>query len=462
MNGWRCRDCGGANERVLVPPTVGTVETEEGAERELTEVARCCGVCRVALRRGQSSMSCVECGMSVHKKCCGLSRWERENGAAWRCERCHVGSSRRRDVDEVAETERLPAGKCDVCRRLRRRGQGICCSMCKRILHVKCAELGSRGRAAGIDRSSWECVACVKQQRERERERTVGSDEPLRNQTGDDSGSIVAMQWNCDHLSSKIPELEGWLRKNGVDVAMVQETKLRDEDGAVCVRGYDVVRRDRWRGGRSRYSRGGGLVTLVRRGWAYREIACGVERDSALEALCLEVVSLLGVVWKVLNVYVPPESVTGVREDMLDCLRVNGSDENWLVCGDFNSHHRVWDPFVTANARGLQVMNWSEESELMLLNDGSATRVGRGTAGESAPDVTFCSTRLFERLEWRVIRELGSDHFPILIQGGTSGGAQDKGVLVWDWGGACWEKFQEEIRQGLAAVSWGGVECGGI
>ena len=327
---------------------------------------------------------------------------------------------------------------------------------------MKCAELGSRGRAAGIDRSTWECVACVKQRRERERDRTVGSDEPLRSRTGDGPGSIVAMQWNCDHLSSKIPELEGWLCKNDVDVAMVQETKLRDEDGVVCVRGYDVVRRDRWRGGRSRYSRGGGLVTLVRRGWAYREIACGVERDSALEALCLEVVSPLGVVWKILNVYVPPESVTGVCEDVLGRLRVSGSDENWLVCGDFNSHHRVWDSFVAANARGLQVLNWSEESELMLLNDGSATRVGRGTAGESAPDVTFCSTQLFEHLEWRVIRELGSDHFPILIQGGVSGGTQGKGVLVWDWGGARWDEFQEEIRQGLAAVSWGGLSVAGL
>jgi hypothetical protein len=262
------------------------------------------------------------------------------------------------------------------------------------------------------------------------------------------------MQWNCDHLQSKIPELEVWLRKNDVDVAMIQETKLRDEDGDIRVSGYEMVRRDRWRGGRSRFSRGGGLVTLIRRGWAYREIACGVARDGVVEALAVEVVSPLGMVWRMMNVYVPPESVTGVCEEALAQLRVSSSDECWLVCGDFNGHHRVWDRHVPANARGAQLMSWSDENDLILMNDGRVTRCGRGTNCKSAPDVTFCSPQVFAELKWEVVREMGSDHFPILIRGRVEEGNEGRGELVWNWAGANWEGYGLEILKSLGKVNW--------
>jgi ribonuclease HI len=110
------------------------------------------------------------------------------------------------------------------------------------------------------------------------------------------------------------------------------------------------------------------------------------------------------------------------------------------------------------NARGMQVLSWSEERELVLMNDGRVTRCGRGTDSESAPDVTFCSPRVFESLQWRVVRELGSDHFPILIEGGAEEEKRGKGDLFWDWGRAQWDRFREQIRSGLAEVDWGSLE----
>ena len=67
-------------------------------------------------------------------------------------------------------------------------------------------------------------------------------------------------------------------------MAILQETKLRGEDEEVKVAGYEVVRRDRWRGGSSRFSRGGGVLTLVKRGLNYRVVDSGVPRDDAVEA----------------------------------------------------------------------------------------------------------------------------------------------------------------------------------
>ena len=38
---------------------------------------------------------------------------------------------------------------------------------------------------------------------------------------GSQSIDVPVMQWNSDHLSSRIPEQEVWLCKNGVDVVVV-------------------------------------------------------------------------------------------------------------------------------------------------------------------------------------------------------------------------------------------------
>lgn len=91
-----------------------------------------------------------------------------------------------------------------------------------------------------------------------------------------------------------------------------------------------MTRRDRWRGGRSRFFKSGGLVTLIHKGWACQEPVNRVGRDNVFEVLSAKVVGQLGAVWRLMNVYIPPESVIGVCEETLNQLRVNWSD-GWCV-----------------------------------------------------------------------------------------------------------------------------------
>ena len=90
------------------------------------------------------------------------------------------------------------------------------------------------------------------------------------------------MQWNCDHMMAKKAELEDWLEKMEIDVALLQETKLRMEDVELRVRGYDVIRKDRRREGMSRLSRGGGLIILVKKGLRYQVLKVNEELEKGV------------------------------------------------------------------------------------------------------------------------------------------------------------------------------------
>ena len=58
------------------------------------------------------------------------------------------------------------------------------------------------------------------------------------------------------------------------------------------------------------------------------------------------------------------------------------------MCGDFNAHHSEWDERVRADQRGEVMMSWADKREMVLLNDGSITRVDRERGGSpSSPDV---------------------------------------------------------------------------
>ena len=90
------------------------------------------------------------------------------------------------------------------------------------VVHIKCAQRGQRGP---LDRSSWRCNWCQEQEErkwEESRER-----QELNERRRDGKENLTILQWNCDHLGSKAVELTDFLRRNRVDVALLQETKLR-------------------------------------------------------------------------------------------------------------------------------------------------------------------------------------------------------------------------------------------
>ena len=113
----------------------------------------------------------------------------------------------------------------------------------------------------------------------------------------------------------------------------------------------------------------------------------------------------------VVNVYYP-DGCTG-RTDWLTTL---SADIDWVVTGDFNAHHAMWGGTGTeARGGGAVLAENIENSNLVLLNDGSSTRLpDRADHAPSAIDLSLISPTLAPSTSWEVTSdELGSDHLPL-------------------------------------------------
>jgi len=331
------------------------------------------------------------------------------------------------------------------------RGHNIVCSNCVSGWHLGCA-FKTRGQIEGVRREVWKCDVCFKSERCTAGARVDGmyARSGLSEET--DGGTLRVVQWNVDHLMAKVPELEVWLRERSIDVALLQETKLRTEDGVLKVRGFEVIRKDRNRGANGR---GGGLVCLVREDWKYREVECGVPGDGGVEVLGVDVFDDKKRVWHFVNVYVPP-----VNSRVVELSGIEGmcdmSEGSWFVGGDWNAHNICWDPFVEGDERGEMVMEWLDERGLVVLNDGTASRKERGSGRPSVPDVTAVSGGMRNECRWEVVEGFTSDHFPIVVTVGEGGVRPSREVkrLMWNWSEANWEGYKEWLERKAGVQEW--------
>ena len=90
---------------------------------------------------------------------------------------------------------------------------------------------------------------------------------------------------------------------------------------------------------------------------------------------------------------------------------------------------------------GKKIEDWVADTGMASLNTGEATHTNRSTGKLTAPDITFVHSSMMDKLSWRTLNMLGSDHKPILIT------YEDEMVRVnnkpkfkWKLESADWEK----------------------
>ena len=220
--------------------------------------------------------------------------------------------------------------------------------------------------------------------------------------------TLKLLQWNCDSLSTKIPELKDRLSKLDIDICLIQETKLRSHDKTPKIPGYGSVRTDR----KSNTS-GGGLITYIKDTLVFDRASEGCRTATEMSSIR---VKIGGKKWiDITNIYVPPHNSTGQTINL--ATDIIPTSANSIIVGDFNAHSILWDQIHPTDDRGEEIIDWLITKELSVLNEDSApTRISRITGGMSSPDISLAGCEISKNCDWKVNEALGnSDHLPILI-----------------------------------------------
>ncbi|XP_065095792.1 uncharacterized protein LOC135717590 [Ochlerotatus camptorhynchus] len=90
-----------------------------------------------------------------------------------------------------------------------------------------------------------------------------------------------------------------------------------------------------------------------------------------------------------------------------------------IVGADVNAHHASWSPEYPECQRGRTFHSLVTDSNLIMLNDGSATMNSPPGTRESAIDVTLATAGVVKKVTWEVVpEEFGSAHLTISLEMG--------------------------------------------
>ena len=100
-------------------------------------------------------------------------------------------------------------------------------------------------------------------------------------------------------------------------------------------------------------------------------------------------------------------------------------EDNWIIGGDINVHHEVWEKTAWLDSRGEAYFEWAEEMKMMVMNNGEPTLTVQRTKTLSTPDVTLLPRSCTDDYTWTAEElQKGSDH------PSSEGGAGEKARSV--------------------------------
>ena len=213
--------------------------------------------------------------------------------------------------------------------------------------------------------------------------------------------------WNAQSILNKLSEFKNFLISKTPHIVGICETWLR-ADITPKFENYMILRADRVGG------RGGGVAFLVRKDLKFSLIPLQNFDDGFMEVLAIRV-AFENCWGNFLLCYNPCKAIR--KEEYVHYFQQIPSPQ--IILGDFNAHHRTWDPKLLRNEENVSGKNLFEvimSQNFCLLNTpGMPTRIDPYTGRESTLDLCFGSGMFSIPFTFTTENNMGSDHFPVLI-----------------------------------------------
>lgn len=251
---------------------------------------------------------------------------------------------------------------------------------------------------------------------------------------------VTLIQWNGQSVRGKQQQLKNYLYENSVDIAILSETWFRPTD-RIVFQGYYLERLDR-------NDDHGGVALLISKQLAYSSVTlndCTFNRGIEVCGVHLDALDI-----NIISVY-RPNSVRTSRTDWRTLF--SHFSGRTIFSGDFNAAHKMWGS-PRDDSLGNLLVDILESQNLIIMNDGSPTRVQRPTQNKSAVDLSIVTSDLVDRLSWSVSGEtLGSDHYVIKLCLNETWMSQVVSPTVkWKEEAADWDLYQMIISNRLASL----------
>ena len=220
--------------------------------------------------------------------------------------------------------------------------------------------------------------------------------------------TLKVIQWNCKSIKknpSRRAELSRLINYQRPHIMCISETWLDPSIKTPNFKGYSKILR------KDRVSRdGGGLMMLIRDDLPTKEVPIINQQGSILEAQVVEV-TLAREKISILHIYNPR---TNLVIDHFNHL-VNKLGRKFLIVGDMNGHHTLWDPGITNNQCGIFLANYIlDEPRLTVATTPGLKTFTNNAGGTSTLDLTICSSNILHAIETKSLADSGSDHQPVL------------------------------------------------
>ena len=207
------------------------------------------------------------------------------------------------------------------------------------------------------------------------------------------------IQWNIQGIRNKKSEILQLLSNFKADILLLQETKV-PSNFLHRIPNFSVVAKE---GTTCRQSHGG-VATYIHQDIPFTEI----KLNTPLQAIATTV--HLKTQLTICNIY---NSRTHQFSESLLLQLYHQLPKPCLIMGDLNAYSPQWG-CSRLDARGRVLESFIDQTNLVLLNDGSPTHPN--VINDTAIDLTLCSPSLAQDFGWSTLHSvLDSDHLPIIL-----------------------------------------------
>ena len=224
---------------------------------------------------------------------------------------------------------------------------------------------------------------------------------------------VDILQWNAQSMNAHGCNFYESIITNASNqekpgIICIQETWY-DEYNMLRFPNYHLVEKNR-------HDKRGGLAIYIHESIAFRVI-----NTPDINEYIIVDIYLQNNTFSLVNFYNPCKKI---GQNLLDEIMKN-CKEQVIVCGDFNSHNPLWGS-NTLDVNGKTAEDFMNKYDLVLLNDGTPTRIDPRSGGQSSLDLTFMSKEMSGCTHWGVSgHNFGSDHFVIKYSMITNKGTQN-------------------------------------